>query len=129
MNAVALVLLGWLVPGGAYLLMRRYLQFAIFAVLVPVTFAAGIALDASYRWPMPAELQGLDGFTAFFFQAGAFVKWLAGGPFLIAQLFGASPSFLSGRMHEYGTTLLYLSGIFNLLAISNAFDLREAESR
>ena len=30
----ALAVFGWIVPGGAYLLMRRYLQFAGFAVLV-----------------------------------------------------------------------------------------------
>jgi hypothetical protein len=34
MRALGLAAFGWLVPGGAYLLMRRYLQFAVFAVLV-----------------------------------------------------------------------------------------------
>jgi len=28
-------------------------------------------------------------------------------------------------MHEYGTTLLIMAGLFNLLAISSAFDLRK----
>jgi hypothetical protein len=31
MKKAALVAFGWLVPGGAYLLMRRYVQFAVFA--------------------------------------------------------------------------------------------------
>ena len=129
MKAVGLAVAGWLVPGGAFLLTRRYAQFAGFATLVSITFAAGLALHGGYRWPQPAELQGVDSMTALLFQAGALAKLLAGGPFLLAQLFGASHSFLDGRLHEYGTTLLTLAGLFNLLAVSNALELRKAEPR
>ncbi len=129
MRAAALALFGWLIPGGAHLLSRRYVQFAGFALLVSVTFATGLALQGGYQWPQPAELQGLDNFTTLLFQAGAFAKLLAGGPFLLAQWLGGSHSFLDGRVHEYGTTLLSLAGLFNLLAISSAFELRKAERR
>ena len=63
------------------------------------------------------------------FQAGALAKLFAGGPFLLAQLIGGSHSFLDGRLHEYGTTLLTLAGLFNLLAVSNALESRKAEPR
>ena len=127
MKSLGLAAFGWLVPGGAYLLMRRYLPFAVFAVLVSTTFAAGLALQGGLLWPQPAELQGLDLFTALVFQAGALAKLFAGGPFLLAQFFDGGYSFLDGRLHEYGTTLLILAGLFNLLAISNALELRKAE--
>ena len=126
MKTVALAVFGWLVPGGAYLLMRRYLQFAGFAILVSATFAAGLALHGGYQWPQSAELQGLDSFTEWFFKAGALAKLLAGGPFLLARLFGGSHGFLDGRVHEFGTTLLTLAGLFNLLGVSNALELRKA---
>jgi hypothetical protein len=126
MKAVGLAVFGWLVPGGAYLLMRRYLQFAVFAVLVSTTFAAGLALHGGLQWPQPAELQGLDGFTVLLFKGGALAKVLAGLPCLLALLFDGARSFLDGRLHEYGTTLLVLAGLFNLLAISNALELRKA---
>ena len=129
MKSVGLALFGWLVPGGAYLLTRRYLQFAAFAVLIPATFAAGLMLQGGYQWPQPAELQGLDSFTVLFFKAGALAKLLAGGPVLLAWLLAGSPGFLEGRLHEYGTTLLALAGIFNLLAVSNALESRQAEGR
>ena len=45
MTALRLAAFGWLVPGGAYLLMRRYLQAAIFAFVVSATFATGLALS------------------------------------------------------------------------------------
>lgn len=129
MKAVVLAAFGWFVPGGAYLLMRRYGQFAMFALLVSVCFAAGLALHGGYQWPQPAELQGLDTFTASVFKAGALARLLAGGPYLLAQLIGGSHGFLDGRLHEYGTTLLTFAGLFNLLAVSNAFELRKAEAR
>ena len=90
MNTLLLAAFGWLVPGGAYLLMRRYLQFAGFALVVSAAFAAGVALQGGCRWPDPAELAGLDGFTAWVFRIGAVVKLLAGGPYLAAQFFGGS---------------------------------------
>jgi 4-hydroxybenzoate polyprenyltransferase len=127
MTPVALALFGWLVPGGAYLLTRRYLPFAIFAVLVSTAFAAGLALHGGLQWPEAAELQGLDTFTALVFQAGSLAKIFAGGPFLLAQLFGGGTSFLDGRLHEYGSTLLVLAGLFNVLAVSDVLELRKAE--
>jgi hypothetical protein len=124
MNRLGLAAFGWLVPGGAYLLMRRYTQFAIFAAVVTVTFMAGLLLDGSCRWPEPVDLAGLDGFTAFAFKAGAFAKFLAGAPYLAAQALD-QPAFLSGRLHEYGATLLIIAGLFNVLAISSALDQRK----
>ena len=125
MNTVLLAVFGWLVPGGTHLLMRRYLQFAVFAFAVWVAFAAGIALHGGYGWPQPAELAGLDGFTAFLFKAGALAKLLAGAPYLAARLFFGPSSFLDGRLHEYGTTLLTMAGVLNVLAVSSALDLRK----
>ena len=127
MSTLLLAVFGWLVPGGAYLLMRKYLQFAVFAFVVMVTFTAGIALQGGYQWPQPAELSGLDGFTALVFKAAAFAKLLAGGPYLIGGFFGGS-TFLSGRLHEYGTTLLVMAGLFNLLGVSSALDLRKEQA-
>jgi hypothetical protein len=129
MKTVLIAGFGWLVPGGAYLLTRRYLQFAVFAIVVSVTFGAGLALHGGYSWPQPAELAGVDGFTAMVFKAGAFAKVLAGGPYLLAGLFDGSGSFLNGRLHEYGTTLLMMAGLINLLAVSSALEPDAEEGR
>ena len=129
MNALLLAAFGWLVPGGAYLLMRRYLQFAVFAFVVSVTFAAGLVLQGGCGWPQPAELAGLDAFTTLIFKAGAFAKLLAGAPYLAARLFNGSSSFLSGRLHEHGTALLMMAGLFNVLAVSSALDLRKGRTQ
>ena len=127
MNAAAAAAFGWLVPGGAYLLARRYLQFAVSLALVCCATVAGMALHGANLWPRAGELQGLDGFTAGMAQAGALAKMLAGGPYLLARLCDYSRTFLSGQTHEYGTTLLALAGLFNLLALVDGLELRKGK--
>jgi hypothetical protein len=127
MKSAGVAVFGWLVPGGAYLLGRRYLQFALSLVLVSSAFGAGVALHGSNLWPQPAELQGLDGLTALLAQAGALTKALAGGPYLFARLLDYSGTFVSGRAHEYGTTLLLLAGLFNLLMLADGLKLHKEE--
>jgi hypothetical protein len=127
MKAAAIAVFGWLLPGGAYLVARRYLQFALSLALVCCATAAGMALHGANLWPQPGELQGLDGFSVGLAQAGALAKALAGGPYLLARLSNDSQSFLSGQTHEYGTTLLVLAGLFNLLALMDGLELRKAE--
>ncbi len=125
--AAALAVFGWLVPGGGYLLIGRKRQFALFLLLVSTAFAAGLALHGGNLWPQPDELQGLDGFTTLLAQAGGLVKGLAGGPYLLARLFDYSQGFLQGRLHEYGTMLLVMAGLLNLLALADSWELRKAE--
>jgi hypothetical protein len=125
MKAAGVAAFGWLVPGGAYLLLRRYLQFAISLALVCGATAAGLALHGANLWPQPDELHGLDGFNTTLAHAGALAKALAGGPYLLARACDYSHTFLSGPTHEYGTTLLVLAGIFNLLALVDGMELRK----
>ena len=125
MKKAGLVVFGWLVPGGAYLLMRRYVQFAVFASAVTAAVIAGVALQGGSGWPRPEELTGLDGFTALLFQAGAAAKFLAGAPFLAAAAIHDAGGFLSSRVHEYGSVLLMLAGVMNVLGLASALEQRE----
>jgi hypothetical protein len=125
LKKAALVAFGWLVPGGVYLLMRKYLQFGVFALAVTVAVIAGVALQGGSGWPQPQELAGLDGFTALLFRAGAAAKFMAGAPYLAALAAHDAGNFLSSRIHEYGNVLLILAGVMNLLGLSAALDQRE----
>jgi len=126
MNSIGIAVFGWLVPGGAYLLARRYWQFAIALALVCCATVAGCALHGANAWPQPSELQSLDGFAVGMAKAGATARLLAGAPYFLARLVAQSQSFLSGQTHEYGTTLLVLAGLFNLLALVDGMELRKA---
>jgi hypothetical protein len=128
-RAWLLIAFGWLAPGGAYLLMRRYQQFALFSCVVWAAFGLGCVLHGGPAFPRPDELAGLDGFTALMFKAGAVGQMLAGAPYLLVRFFGGTGSFMDSRLHEYGATLLLFAGLVNTLAISSAFDLRKEQVR
>jgi hypothetical protein len=117
MKAAAAMLIGWLVPGGGYLMARRYKQFALFLALICAAVGAGVALHGGNLWPRAEDVQGLDGLTVFIARAGAVAKGLAGGPYLIAAMLGDVSTYTQGRIHEYGTTLLTMAGILNVMAI------------
>ena len=126
--SAALAAFGWLVPGGAYLLIGRRRQFFLSLLLVSAAFVTGLALQGGNLWPQPEELQGLDGFSTMLAQAGALVKLLAGGPYLLARLFDYSQGLLGGRLHEFGTIFLVIAGLLNLLALADAWELRKVET-
>jgi hypothetical protein len=127
MRNAATAAFGWLVPGGAYLLARRHLQFAMSLGLVCCATVAGVALSGANLWPQAGELAGLDGFTAGVAQAGALTKMLAGAPYLLSRLCDYSQTYIGGQTHEYGNTLLLLAGIINLLALVDGMELRKAK--
>jgi hypothetical protein len=129
MKTASVAVFGWLVPGGAYLPSRRYLRFALCLALVTSACCAGVALRGADLWPQAAELQGIDGLTALLAEAGAATTALAGGPYLLARLFGYSETFTGGRVHEYGTTLMLLAGLFNLLMLADGLKRRKEENK
>jgi hypothetical protein len=122
MRFARLAAFGWLVPGGAYLLTRRYVQFGLSLGLVLTASVSGMALGGGNLWPQPADLAGLDLFTVLLAKAAALTKFLAGAPYLLARLCGYSQNAFDGRLHEYGTTLLAIAGLLNLLALADALE-------
>ena len=129
MKSIGLALFGWIVPGGAYLLQRRYLQFGRLRAGSVGDLPRGTRAARGTLFPQADELKGLDTATSLIFQAMAFAKVFAGGPYLLGHVFDGSQSFLQARLHEYGTTLLVLAGVFNLLAIADALELRKGSVR
>jgi len=127
MKSFGIAIFGWLVPGGAYLVTRRYVQFALALAMVAGATVAGVALHGTNLWPSPAELEGLDGLTGMLAKGGAMVRMLAGVPYLLARLAHYSQSFLGGQTHEYGGVLLAMAGAINMLALADGLERRKAE--
>jgi len=89
--------------------------------MVVTLVSAGVWLNGSTGLPSPQELEGLDGTSLLMFQGGAAIKALAGLPYFALSLAGYTPSFLSGIAHEYGTKLLTMAGLVNLLALADVY--------
>ena len=129
MKRAGFAVLAWLLPGGGYLLLRRYGRFAAWLALVSAAAIAGLMLQGGNLWPDPAELQGLDGVATLLARAGALAKAAAGAPYVLARMAGYAQPYIAGCVHEYGTALLTIAGLINLLAIADAWELRRAEDR
>jgi hypothetical protein len=118
---------GFLLPGAAHWMRGQRTKAVIYGAMVLTLVAAGVSLNGANTMPAAAELKGVDGTARLMFLGGATVKAFAGLPYFAPYLAGYSQSFLSGALHEYGTKLLAMAGLVNLLAVADAFT-KEAKS-
>lgn len=128
-DKAAFAVVGWILPGGGYLMLRRYRQFALFLVVVSAATVAGVLLQGGNLWPAAGELQGLEGLAAMMARFGALAKAMAGGPYVVARLAGYSQGYVAGCLHEYGTALLTVAGLLNLMALADAWEMRRTGGR
>ena len=120
MRPLALVA-GLALPGAAHWMFGQRAKAGIHAGMVFTLVAAGAWLQGANTLPSAAEMQGVDGTARLMFLGGAAVKACAGLPYFALSLAGYSQSFLSGILNEYGTKLLAMAGLVNILAIADAF--------
>ena len=115
------LIVGLALPGAGHWLTGRRAKAGLYAGMVLTLVAAGVWLQGSTALPSEAELAGLDGTALLMFRAGAAVKALAGLPYLALSLAGYAPTFMAGIAHEYGTKLLTMAGLVNLLAVADVY--------
>ena len=109
-NPIALVILGWAIPGAGHLVLGRRDKASLYFILVLGTFIAGwIIADyqnvyfQEYRWHM--FLQMCTGVTAFIVGIGAKV---------------AEPKMTVMRLSEIGTLYTMVAGLLNVLVVMDA---------
>ncbi len=110
------VLMGvaWLVPGLGHLLLGRRLRAAVFAAVIVVAFAVGIALRGELILPRPGD--PLSVFAA--------VASLGNGClFFLAKALGAGEGVVTAAGYEFGNTFLLTAGMMNLLLVLDVHDI------
>jgi hypothetical protein len=128
-NPVLFSLIGWLIPGGGYFLLKRKNQFYFYLFTVLALFTVGLLLRGGLLWPEPEDLNGMDNVTSLLMKGSAAAKIFAGVPYLLALFGGYSQTFLDGFKYDMGTKLLVLAGLFNILALADAFSLAFPEKK
>jgi len=109
---VVAAIMGWLLPGGGHLALRRLGRGAVGLATIAILFAAGVAFEGEIPRPERGSLLSY----------GKTFACLGLGPsYFIArgQVRGDSASVTS----EYGNTLLYAAGLLNMLLILDAYDI------
>lgn len=115
---VPVLLAAWLVPGGGHFLLKKNYRGMILCGCVVVTFLLGLMMRGYMFEPMRADLLTTVIYT------GGFIGDLAAGLlYILTRLFGYTSADVAGHTVDYGTKFLVGAGLFNILAMVDAFEI------
>jgi TM2 domain-containing membrane protein YozV len=112
------VALGWLIPGGGHLLLRRTGRGLLLLVTITSMFLCGLMMRGTMFQPQSGDL------LTTLINTGGFIGDLCSGIlYLLASWLGYNQPDMAGAVHDYGTKFLVTAGLLNLLAIVDAYEI------
>jgi hypothetical protein len=107
------LVLGWLVPGGGHLLLRRPIRAALLFVSIVTMFFLGIAMQGKLYGGAKdiLDLLGLAGDLG------------SGLCFVFSKLFGWGADSVQVTTADYGTRFMVMAGLLNIMAAVDAYNL------
>jgi len=113
------LLAGWLIPGAGHFLTGRRGRALIVLATVLVTFLIGLAM----RGPM-FQTTGSGDVLSRVIQYGGYLGNLAAGlPYFLATWLGYAAPDSAGHVPDYGSKFLVAAGLFNVLALVDAYEI------
>lgn len=113
-----ILLAAWLVPGGGHFLLKRNYRGMIICGCIVLSFLLGLMMRGYMFEPVRADLLTTVIYT------GGFIGDLAAGLlYFMAKWFGYSSADVAGHTVDYGTKFLVAAGLFNILAMVDAFEI------
>ncbi len=107
------LILGWLVPGGGHLLLRRPIRAALIFISVVTMFFLGIAMQGKLYGGAKdiLDLLGLAGDLG------------SGLCFALSKLLGWGADSVQVTTADYGTRFMVMAGLLNVMAAVDAHNL------
>jgi len=112
------VALGWLVPGGGHLLLKRTGRGVLLLAAITTMFLCGLMMRGTMFTP-----QGDDLLTVLINWGGWVGNVSSGILYLMSVWLGYAQPDVAGAVHDYGTKFLVTAGLLNLLAMVDAFEI------
>ena len=112
------VALGWLVPGGGHLLLKRTGRGVLLLIAITAMFLCGLMMRGTMFTP-----QGDDLLTVLINWGGWVGNAASGILYLMSVWLGYAQPDVAGAVHDYGTKFLVTAGLLNLLAMVDAFEI------
>lgn len=112
------VLLAWVIPGGGHFMLKRHYRGAILASSVLIMFVLGLLMRGYMFEPMSGDL-----LTTIIYTGGFIADMSAGVLYFMAKWFGYAAPDIAGHTVDYGTKFLVAAGLFNILAMVDAFEI------
>jgi TM2 domain-containing membrane protein YozV len=112
------VALGWLIPGGGHLLLKRTGRGVLLLLAVTGMFLCGLMMRGAMFQPQTGDL------LTTLINTGGFIGDVCSGLlYLLSVWLGYNQPDMAGHVHDYGTKFLVAAGLLNILAMVDAFDI------
>ncbi len=112
------VLVGWIVPGGGHLMLKKYGRAGLILGSVTVMFLFGLFMRGAMFVPQRSDI------LTILITYGGFVGDMASGIFyFLATWLGYDQPDVAGHVHDYGTKFLVSAGLLNILGIVDAYEI------
>jgi TM2 domain-containing membrane protein YozV len=112
------VALGWLIPGGGHLLLKRTGRGVLLGVAITGMFVCGLMMRGAMFQPQSGDL------LTTLINTGGFIGDVCSGIlYLLTSWLGYTQPDMAGAVHDYGTKFLVTAGLLNVLAMVDAFEI------
>ena len=112
------VALGWLIPGGGHLLLKRTGRGILLLAAITGMFLSGLMMRGAMFHPQTGDL-----LTTLINTGGFIGNVCAGLLYLLSIWMGYNQPDMAGHVHDYGTKSLVTAGLLNVLAMVDAFEI------
>ncbi len=109
--AVVAPIVGWLIPGGGHLLLRRYGRGILLMISVVAMFVIGLGLQGRIYQPNGGDILDILGFVG---DVGA------GALYFLARIMDWGNLMAANAAADYGKTFLIVAGLLNYIAAADA---------
>lgn len=112
------VLLAWLIPGAGHYYLRRQWHGVVLMATIAGMFLTGLLMQGRMFTPMSGDL-----FTTIMTYGGYVGDLCNGSLYFLTVWLGYEQETLPGAVHDYGTKFMVCSGLLNLLAIVDVYEI------
>ena len=112
------VVLAWLIPGAGHYYLKRQWHGVVLLVTIATMFVAGLLMQGRMFTPMSGDL-----FTTIMTYGGYVGDLCNGSLYFITVWLGYEQETLPGAVHDYGTKFIVCSGLLNLLAMVDVYEI------
>jgi len=109
--AVVAPIVGWLVPGGGHILLKRYIRGALILISVVAMFVIGLGLHGRVYKPNGGDILDILGFVG---DVGAGVLYF------LARIMDWGNVMPANALADYGKTFVIVAGLLNFIAAADA---------
>jgi hypothetical protein len=109
--AVVAPIVGWLVPGGGHILLKRYGRGILLLISVVSMFLIGLGMQGRIYKPNGGDILDILGFVG---DVGA------GALYFLARIMDWGDVMAANAAADYGKTFLIVAGLLNFIAVADA---------